>query len=172
MMDREWKAGGRAFRRPGLALECALCNWICKGIVQGDKHYLFTRNVSCRVVREAGTLRVVGLLRVGVFPAVAPACVDVENVAGQETAVLETLGLQHRFEVLGGNQLPGVHGLTAAALKSPTCLSSAPGRSACRARGIWRGAEPARACWSSTRANSRAAPPVATALGSECNGDS
>src|SRR5215207_10081186 len=117
MMDREWKAGGRAFRRPGLALERSLCNWICKGIVQGDKHYLFTRNVSCRVVREAGTLRVVGLLRVGVLPAVAPACVDVEHVSGQETAVLETLGLQHRFEVLGGNQLPRVQGLTAADLR-------------------------------------------------------
>ncbi len=42
MMDREWQAGGRAFRRAGLALERSLCNWICKGIVQRDKNYLYT----------------------------------------------------------------------------------------------------------------------------------
>src|SRR5215207_6996817 len=98
VMDREWKAGGRAFRRAGLALERSRCNWICKGIVQGDKNYLFTRNVSCRVVREAGTHRVVGLLRVGVLPAVAPTCVDVEHVTCARRARGGIAGDEHRVD--------------------------------------------------------------------------
>ena len=69
--------------------------------------------VARGVVGEARRLRVVDLLGVGVPPVVAPAGVDIEHVAGQDAAAAEALRLEHALDVLGGDDLAGLHRLAA-----------------------------------------------------------
>ena len=67
-----------------------------------------------RVVSEPRPLGVVELLGVGIFPVVAPAGVDVEHVARLQAALAQALRLQHRLDVLRGDQRARLHRLALA----------------------------------------------------------
>src|SRR4029453_10247541 len=100
-----WRAG----RWAGLALKETVRHRIGKRVVECDEPDLLPFDVFGRVVSEPGSFGVIEFLSVGVFPVVAPAGVDVENIAGQQAAILESLGLEHPLDVVGGNGLAWLH---------------------------------------------------------------
>src|SRR5262249_23943284 len=81
----------RTRRRRRFALQETLGYGIGKRIVEREQHDLLLRDVPSCVIGEAGTLGVVEFLRIGVFPIVAPAGVDVEHITGREPALLQPL---------------------------------------------------------------------------------
>jgi hypothetical protein len=90
------RTAGPLARRParrGLALQETIGHRIVERIVEREQHDLLLSDIPGRVIGEAGTLGVVELLGVGVFPIISPAGVDVEHVAGHEAAAFEPLRL-------------------------------------------------------------------------------
>ena len=97
MVDGERQAGRGSRRRRRLPFQEPFGHGIGEGIVERHQHHRLAREVLGRVVGEAGTLGVVELLGIGVFPVIAPAGVDVEDIE----AMLKAQGLESRGLLAG-----------------------------------------------------------------------
>src|SRR5215469_6669851 len=93
LIDAKRQTFGRTRGRRRFALQETLGYGIGERIVEREQHDLFLRDVASCVIGETGTLGVIEFLRIGVFPIIAPAGVDVEHIAGDEAAVLQPLRL-------------------------------------------------------------------------------